>query len=122
MSVSLSPIGRAHEQVDKLLAGTTLQDSVGAQDQLRARRCFGENLLGGRRMIVHVAEKSHQLPNLLIGYDVFPSGHSGPANAMLQEVEILVFWHVGHVIHELRRGGIERVGEGRFGLRGIALT
>jgi hypothetical protein len=39
--------------------------SVGAGNRRRAWRCFGENLLGGGRKIVHVAEKCHRLPNLL---------------------------------------------------------
>ena len=43
----------------------TLNDSVGAGERLRAWCCFRENLLGGGRKIVHVAEKCHRLPNLL---------------------------------------------------------
>ena len=45
--------------------GATLNGSVGAGERLRSWRCFRENLLGGRRKIVHVAEKCHRLPNLL---------------------------------------------------------
>jgi len=39
--------------------------SVGAGERLCAWRSFRENLLGGGRKIVHVAEKCHRLPNLL---------------------------------------------------------
>lgn len=44
--------------------GATLNGSVGAGERLGAWRCFRENLLGGGRKSVHVAEKCHRLPNL----------------------------------------------------------
>jgi hypothetical protein len=71
---------------------------------------------------VHVAENCHQLPNLLVTQDGFPSGHGCPANAVLQDVKILVLRHIGHVIDELRRRWIERVRERRFGMGRIAVT
>ena len=48
-----------------IATGTTLNGSVGNGERLRAWLCFRENLLGGGRKIVHVAEKCHRLPNLL---------------------------------------------------------
>jgi hypothetical protein len=41
---------------------------------------------------------------------------------VLHDVKVLVFGHVGHVIHELRRRRVEGVGERRFGMRGITVT
>jgi len=42
-----------------------VQWEPGSVERLRAWRCFRENLLGGGRKIVYVAEKCHRLPNLL---------------------------------------------------------
>ena len=41
---------------------------------------------------------------------------------MLEDVKILVLRHVGHIIHELRRRRIERIGEQRFRVRWITVT
>ena len=79
-------------------------------------------MLGAGRKIVHVTEKSHQLPGLLFAYDIFPGGHRRPADAVLQNVKIMIFRHVGHVIHELGCRWIEGVGERGFGIRGVTVT
>ena len=60
---------------------------------------------------MHMTEECHQLPNLLVRQNASPTGHGGPADAMLKNVKILVIRHVGHIIHELRRRRIERIGE-----------
>jgi len=89
---------------------------------MRLWRCFEEHLLGAGRKFVHVTEKSHQLPGLLLAYDIFPSRHRRPADTVLQNIEIMIFRHIGHVIHELGCRGIEGVGEHRFGIRGVAMA
>jgi hypothetical protein len=52
-----------------------------------------EHLFGRGWKIVHVAEKCHQFPNLLLAQDVFPAGHGSPcisSGAEKPQPEILV--------------------------------
>ena len=88
----------------------------GAFRLVRRRRRLANFLFGAGRKFVHMLEKSHELPDLLIIEFAFPCGHAGPANAVADNVEILIVRHVGGIGHELRGGRIESVAQGGVGI------
>src|SRR5580704_12547392 len=61
-----------------------------------------------RRQFFDVAEEGDELPDLGVVQRFVPGGHAGPADAMLNDVVVLVLGHVRGVFEKDRHGRIER--------------
>ena len=80
-----------------------------SRTSFRGRRRFFELLLCRRRQQMHAAQKRNNLPYLRVAENAFLSGHSSPADAVLDNVESLVVLHHVHMqlVKELRCRRIE---------------
>src|ERR1700722_1953057 len=68
--------------------------------------------LGRRRwQFLDVAQEGDELPDLGVVQRFVPGGHAGPADAMLDDVVVLVLGHVWGVFEKDRHRRIKRTGE-----------
>ena len=79
-------------------------------------------LIGRRRELVQMRQEGGELPDLIVAVLFTPSGHAGPTDPVLDDVEVLVIGHVGRIHPELRRGRIEGLAEPRGHVDGIAVA
>ena len=65
----------------------------------------------GGRQFFDVAEERDELPDLSVVQRFVPGGHAGPADAVLNDVEVLILGHVWRVFEKDRYRRIEGAGE-----------
>jgi hypothetical protein len=76
----------------------------------------------GRRKFLEVAEKCYGLPGLRVVERFAPCRHARPANAMNDNIVILVFRHVGRFFEKAGYGRIEGSGKLTVGIGWDAVT
>lgn len=71
---------------------------------------------------IYVAEKCGYLPNFRLLERGLPTGHPTQADSVLNDVEILIFRHIGRILHKLGCSWIEGIAEGLMGMRDITVA
>ena len=69
-----------------------------------------------------MAQERDDLPDLRVAQLFIPRRHARPTNAVLDDVEVFIFRHVGRIHPELRRGRIEGIAKLSRHVSGIAVA